>query len=88
MALKILFNPLSGEFDYTGSVSGSSVNIPEYTSDPVSPSPGDAWVLHTLPYTGGRPVGLLLALTDAPVAEKWEHSYRTLTGGIKRVELT
>ena len=64
------------------------MSIPELTSDPVSPSNEDAWVLHTVPAGAGKPIGLLLALTYGGAGlEKWEFSYKTTTGGIKRVEL-
>ncbi len=57
--------------------------IPEYNSDPVSPSPEEVWVLHT---PAGSPIGLLLALTYG--VGQYELSYKTLEGPIVRVPLT
>lgn len=63
--------------------SGGSVNIPEYSADPLAPSGEDAWVLH---YVEGTPIGLLLSLTqDLPTRHFF--SYRTLENTTVRVEL-
>ena len=87
MSNKFLLNPFTGEFDFVGPPATAS--IPEYTTDPVSPAVEDAWVLHTVPTGAGVPIGLLLALTYSGTGtEKWEFSYKTSTGGIKRVEIT
>lgn len=71
MTLKILFNPLSGEFDYVdatsiGTFSGEITSIPQENSDP-SPSPEAVWVLNT--------------------AGVYDFSYRTLEGTTVRFNL-
>ena len=77
----------------TGSGSGGTLVIPELTSDPVSPSPEQAWVLYT--FVGGSgsgsPIGLLLALTYAGGGggtATYQFSYQTIEGPIKRVTLS
>ena len=88
MALKIVFNPFTGKFDYINS-NTATPTIPELTSDPVSPIPEEAWVLHTSGPSVGSPIGLLLALTYAtPSAGTYQFSYYTTEGTIKRVSLT
>lgn len=69
--------------------STTSLSLTEYDdSDKPSPSAGDVWVKHTTT-GGGKPVGLLLALTEpGGGTEKWELSYQSVTSGIKRVEIT
>jgi len=67
------------------SISGATgtANLPEYTSDPVSPSSGDTWVLKT---TAGAPIGLLLALTTA--GSSYKLSFKTISGAVVRTNLT
>jgi hypothetical protein len=60
--------------------------IPELGSDPVSPEPETAWVLRKMVGVGGRPIGLLLALTYSGAFRHY-FSYQTLTATTKRVEL-
>lgn len=57
--------------------------IPELTADPVSPVPGQTWVL-----AGqiGTPVGLLLAITTGAIS--YRLSYYTSEGTIVRTVLT
>lgn len=84
--LKIVFNPFSGKFDY---INGAKASIPEYTVDPVSPAPEDAWVLHDGFAVVGSPIGLLLSLTYAvQTSGQYRFSYRTLEGTTVRVPLT
>lgn len=86
MGLK--FNPTTGQLDLVGSSSSGAVSIPEYTSDPASPSAGDAWVRHTVPTGAGSPIGLLLALTQAGSGtESYDLSYRTSAGTTIRVTM-
>ena len=86
MSLQIVFNPFTGKFDYINATTGAV--IPEFTSDPVSPTPEETWVLHT-PGVTGTPIGLLLSLTrDLATTGTYELSYYTLEGTIKRVALT
>lgn len=85
---KIVFNPFTGKFDYVNAPS-SIVTIPEYTEDPLPLTPEEAWVLHTQPEVVGSPIGLLLSLTYATSSvQKYQFSYYTLEGTIKRVTLT
>lgn len=82
------FNPFSGTFDDIGGSSGTAYLAEYDDSDRPSPSAGDAWVKHTTT-GGGQPVGLLLSLTQpGGGTEKWELSYKSVSGTIKRVELT
>lgn len=65
-----------------GSSGGGSVQIPEYATDPVSPSPTDTWVLRI---PAGSPIGLLLALTQGQ--NTYQLSYRTAAGTTVRTNL-
>jgi len=56
--------------------SGNST-IPELTSDPSSPTAGQAWVLATPLAAIGSPIGILLALTYATTTFSYQFSYRT-----------
>lgn len=88
MSLKIIFNPFTGKFDYINTATATPI-IPEYTSDPVSPTPEETWVLYSGPAIVGSPIGLLLSLTHAqPTVGSYLFSYYTLEGSIKRVPLT
>lgn len=88
MSLKIVFNPFTGKFDYINA-DNTNVTIPELTADPVSPTPEEAWVLHSGSAPVGSPIGLLLTLTYAtPTDGNYQFSYYTLEGTIKRVPLT
>lgn len=77
-----------------GSSGGGIVVIPEYTSDPVSPSAEFAWVLYTVVGgTGGnagQPYGLLLALTQPGTggSSTYQFSYQTIEGPIVRTLLS
>ena len=57
--------------------------IPEYTSDPASPVPGQTWVLKI---ANGTPIGLLLALTRE--VDTYYLSYYTSEGSIVRTQLS
>ena len=70
-----------------GTSGGGTVNIPELTSDPVSPTPQSAWVLNQ-GTAGGSPIGLLLSLTYAGQIGPYSFSYRTLENTTIRVILT
>lgn len=75
--MPFVFNPFTGNFDDTGPIGV----IPEYTQDPSSPQPEDAWVRYTAATGGGSPVGLLLGLTKpAAGQDTYELRYRTLEG--------
>ncbi len=58
--------------------------IGEVSSDPVSPVPGQTWMLAKSRV--GQPVGLLLALTYASRVD-YQLSYKTATNGIIRTSL-
>ena len=87
MIKKIVFNPLSGQFDYVST-------IPQFSTDPSSPNPEDAWVLRSGSggaIADGTPIGLLLALTytDNEGADfTYQFSYRTKEGTTVRAALT
>ncbi len=68
---------------------GGGSSIPQYEDSDPSPLVAEsAWVKHTTTSGGGTPIGLLLALTYAGSGtEKWELSYYTTQGSIKRIEL-
>jgi len=90
MSKKIIFNPLSAEFDYISKGSGGAgvVSIPQYSNDPIAPADEEVWVRRTPLMPAGSPVGLLLALTHAVlVPEQYLLSYKTIGGPIKRTEL-
>jgi hypothetical protein len=65
---------------------GSSVNIPEHTSDPVSPAVNSAWVIK-ITEVAGTPIGLLLALTESITGDFYYLSYKTIAGDVIRTEL-
>lgn len=69
---------------------GSTANIPEYNTDPVSPADGDAWVLRSGSGSGGLAHSIVtLGLTLAGSgAFTYQFSYKTISSGIKRVTLT
>ena len=62
----------------------STPTIPELLADPVSPSPGDTWVLRY--EVKGSPIGLLLAITYP--TNLYKLSYMTTEGDIIRTPLT
>ena len=65
-------------------------SIPELSSDPVSPSAQQAWVLKSGGLVGGGdPIGLLLALTypGAGSITTYQFSYRTLENTTIRATL-
>jgi hypothetical protein len=83
----------NGAGTYTISASGGgSGSIPQYSTDPVSPSSHDAWVLKTVvPAIGtGQPVGLLLALTSPGIggSTSYQFKYQTEEGTTISVGLT
>lgn len=65
--------------------------IPQYNdTDPASPTAQDAWVLRSgSASTGGSPIGLLLALTEAGGGGySYQFSYYTQEGTIIRAALS
>jgi hypothetical protein len=76
-----------------GGGGGGTAGIPQYDTDPASPSAEDAWVLKTPGAPGnpaGSPIGLLLALTSAGSAagaDLYEFSYHTAEGITVRTSL-
>jgi hypothetical protein len=62
----------------------AALSVPQYATDPVSPSPGDMWILAT---GDGTPMGLLLAITHG-THTKYQLSYRTGESTTIRVELS
>ena len=66
-------------------------SIPQYSSDPNTPSlvAGDVWVKYTAASGGGQAIGLLLALTTpGSGSASYDLSYYTGESTIKRVTLT
>lgn len=61
-------NPFTGKFDYYGS-------IPQYTSDPSSPTQEDVWVNYSA--GDGTPYGLLLTLTKQTGSASYTLKFRT-----------
>jgi hypothetical protein len=84
MSIKVVYPLGSGGLNSNG-----TATIPQFeNADPSSLIGEQAWVKHTNPTVAGEPIGLLLALTHAAtVTEKWEFSYYTNQGSIKRVQL-
>lgn len=87
------FNPFTGNLDEVGSSSSGSVSIPEYTSDPVSPSARDAWVLRTGSMSGGGE--LMYMIGGMPVLSSgtgggytYQFKYRTDEGTTVAVALS
>lgn len=69
------------------------VQIPELTSDPVSPAVGDAWVLKTGGVSGGLghsivTLGLTLDTSGGGGGATYEFRYKTTSDGIVGVALT
>lgn len=67
---------------------GGGGSIPEYTTDPVAPNPGDTWVLRVLNLEVGSPIGMLLSLTYAATTYFYYLSYRTTEGTTVRTLLS
>lgn len=73
---------------------GGTAGIPQYDTDPVSPNPEDAWVLHST--SGGSGGGTILAMMGGGFmassvgtsTDSYQFSYRTLEGTTKRATLT
>ena len=92
MAFK--FNPFTSTFDIDNDSGGTSTpQIPQYDTDPVSPSPEDVWVRRSGSSTGGGELkyifGLGMPITSSGTGSfVYELSYRTAEGTTKRVELT
>lgn len=82
MIKQLTFNPLSGFLDYIS-------QVPELTSDPSNPAPGDIWVLRTISGSApdGQPYGMLVTLTQ-PGASTYQLCYRTLEGTTIRVTMS
>lgn len=75
------------------SATSTVANIPEYDADPSSPANGDVWVLRSTSGGGagaGEAYGMLTAITNAGTGatKTYQLSYKTETGGTKRVSLT
>jgi len=89
MITQLTFNPITSKLDEIGV-------IPEYSVDPASPNPGDAWVLKTQSGSGvsggGKALGLLLSLTHpgsgGSITLTYKFSYRTNENSTVRVALT
>lgn len=64
-----------------------SGTIPEVTTDPVSPTAGQVWVLAADLGAVGTPIGLLLSLTYAVSNFDYKLSYRTSEGTTVRAVL-
>jgi len=76
-------NPFTGAFD-----KDSKGQIPEYTTDPTSPSKGDTWVLKvTSEMEAGEGMGLLLALTYTGSVSNFTLKYRTTNNTTAYVQL-
>ena len=73
---------MASQYTSGGGSSGTS-QIPEYNSDPISPSSTDVWVLRTALI--GKPIGLLMALTYS--TDTYQLSYRTVEGTTVRITL-
>lgn len=65
----------------------SSGLLPQYNSDPLSPSSQTAWVRKNTLIATGSPIGLLLALTSVG-SFSYDLRYRTLEGTTVGVPLT
>lgn len=63
-------------------------DIPQYSSDPSSPKPEEAWVLRSTGGGGGSPVGLLLAITTPGSGNSYAFKYRTKEGTTVSVALS
>lgn len=92
------FNPVAAQIPFDNSTNGFTATdtqeaieeakkIPEYASDPVSPTTNEVWVLRTMLADQGSPIGLLLSLTNATVINNYKLSYKTISGTIVRADL-
>lgn len=84
------FNVFTGNFDYYESGSSGAVIIPEYSSDPSSPTAGQTWVLKS---GGGKlkmlfGLGYPITIPDPVGGIEYQLSYRTSEGTTKRVTLS
>jgi len=90
MAFK--FNPFTGKLDQVNPTGGGGT-VPEYSSDPASPSANDTWVLRTTYPTDGtagnfRILGLNMLYAGSVTASTYQLSYQTEAGITKRVSIT
>ena len=87
------FNPLVRDYlDLTGSGTGSGT-IPQYTSDPVSPTAGQAWILRSGSVSAGGDImtfigGFPLVNPGGGGGYTYQFSYYTNEGTIIRNTLT
>jgi hypothetical protein len=84
-----VFDGVTGKLIKDGGATIASLGstLQEYTTDPVSPTAGQTWVLKTPAWVAiGQPIGLLLALTYAEnQIDTYQFSFQTLNGYTKRV---
>ncbi len=86
MALKIVFNPFTGKFDF---INSTSLTIPEVMVDPSSPGAGDSWVLLSHVGLAGEAMGVLgLTYSGDIVSNRYLLSYYTTEGTTVRTELS
>jgi hypothetical protein len=91
--MNLTINPTTSKLDLVGSGGSGSSSIKELTSDPVSPSFEQAWVLRNGTGGGipdGTPIGMLLALTytgNSGSPFTYQFSYYTKEGTTIRVDL-
>lgn len=85
------FNPLGPPFDEVNAGSSGSVNIPELSADPASPTAQEAWVLKTTTGGGGS-AGQLMGILGLTYAgggtTTYQFSYYTNEGTIVRTPLS
>ena len=91
--VKRIINPSTGDLDAIGGDTNTGgVTIPQLSADPASPTAESAWVLKSSSggSGGGKPIGLLLALTETSSTSTltYRFSYRTLEGTTKRVTIS
>lgn len=87
------FNPFTGKLDDVGTGSSSSSGIPQYDTDPASPSAHDTWVLRGTTGAGGGKLQYLFGLgmpinTTGVATNTYSLSYYTEQGTIVRTNLT
>lgn len=79
---------MPSQYSSSGGSGGGSSIIPEFTSDPVSPTAGQTWILRTTTHSAGSSIGLLLGLTYANDLYAYQLSYFTTESTIVRTGLS
>jgi hypothetical protein len=86
-----VFNPFTGNLDWTDAATGGAATIQQLDADPGAPAAEDAWVLRTVAgsHADGEGMGVLgLTYTGDVGSSSYQFSYRTAQATTIRVTMT